>query len=75
MISISPHEVFRRQIRLAGTHSLNHNIPEALKTIEQIGPDIDIEQLVSHKIPLKDIAGFLDKSTKENSLKVQAVSS
>lgn len=73
VISVSPHEVFRRQIRIAGTHSLNHNIPEALKTIVQIGPDIG--RLVSHKIPLKDIVGFLDKSNKENSLKVQAVSS
>ena len=72
-ISVSPHDIFRRQIRLAGTHSLNHNIPEALKTIEQIGPDI--ERLVSHKIPLKDIVGFLDKSARGNSLKVQAVSS
>lgn len=72
MITISPHEIFRRQIRLAGTHSLNRNIPQALKTIEQIGPEI--ERLVSHKIPLKDIAGFLDKSNRDNSLKVQAVS-
>lgn len=72
MISVSPHDVFRRQIRLAGTHSLNHNIPEALKTIDQIGPEI--ERLVSHKIDLKDIVGFLDKSNQENSLKVQAVS-
>lgn len=71
-ISVSPHDVFRRQIRLAGTHSLNHNIPEALKTIGQIGPDI--ERLVSHKIDLKNIAGFLDKSNQENSLKIQAVS-
>ncbi|MFK8083422.1 MAG: zinc-dependent alcohol dehydrogenase family protein [Granulosicoccus sp.] len=71
-ISVSPHEVFRRQLRIAGTHSLNHNIPEALKVIDQIGPDI--ERLVSHKIDLKDIAGFLDKSNQESSLKVQAVS-
>ena len=72
-ISVSPHDIFRRQIRLAGTHSLNHNIPEALRAIDKIGPGI--ERLVSHKIPLKDIVGFLDKSARENSLKVQAVSS
>lgn len=70
-IAVSPHDVFRRQIRMAGTHSLNHNIPQALQAIEQIGPDI--ERLVSHKIDLNDIAGFLDKSNTENSLKVQAV--
>jgi 2-desacetyl-2-hydroxyethyl bacteriochlorophyllide A dehydrogenase len=70
-IAVSPHDVFRRQIRLAGTHSLNHNIPQALQAIEQIGPDI--ERLVSHKIELCDIVGFLDKSNTESSLKVQAV--
>lgn len=70
-ISVSPHEVFRRQIRLAGTHSLNHNIPQALATINEIGPEI--ERLISHRVDIKDIVGFLDKSNEENSLKVQAV--
>ena len=60
-ISIVPNEVFRRQIRLAGTHSLNHNIPELLKAIEQIGPDM--ERLISHRVELSDIKGFLDKSS------------
>lgn len=70
-IAVSPHDIFRRQIRLAGTHSLNHNIPQALQTINRIGPDI--ERLVSHKIDLRDIVGFLDKSKTEKALKVQAV--
>lgn len=71
-ISVSPHDVFRRQIRMAGTHSLNHNIPEALQAIEKIGPDI--ERLVSHSVPLKEIKNFLEKSGQSNSLKVHAVS-
>jgi len=70
-ISVSPHDVFRRQIRLAGTHSLNHNIPEALKTIEQIGPEID--RLISHRVELSEIKGFLEKSGQGNSLKIHAV--
>jgi len=70
-ISVSPHEVFRRQIRLAGTHSLNHNIPEALATIERIGPEID--RLVSHRVELSEIKGFLEKSSPANSLKIHAV--
>lgn len=70
-IAVSPHDVFRRQIRIAGTHSLNHNIPEALKTIEQIGPDID--RLVSHRVALSEIKGFLEKSGASNSLKIHAV--
>jgi len=71
-IAVSPHDVFRRQIRMAGTHSLNHNIPQALKTIEQIGPDID--RLVSHRVELGEIKGFLEKTGPANSLKVHAVS-
>ena len=71
-IAVSPHEVFRRQIRMAGTHSLNHNIPEALKAIEDIGPDID--RLISHRVELSEIKGFLEKSGKTNSLKIHAVS-
>ena len=70
-ISVSPHDVFRRQIRMAGTHSLNHNIPEALKTIEQIGPDIN--HLVSHRVELSEIKGFLEKSGQSHSLKIHAV--
>jgi len=69
-IAVSPHEVFRRQIRMAGT--LNHNIPEALKAIEDIGPDID--RLISHRVELSEIKGFLEKSGKTNSLKIHAVS-
>ena len=72
-IAVSPNEVFRRQIRLAGTHSLNHNIPESLKAIELIGPDI--ERLVSHRVALNEIKGFLDKSNNQSgSLKIHAVS-
>jgi len=70
-INVSPHDVFRRQIRIAGTHSLNHNIPEALTAIEQIGPDI--ERLISHSVELGDIKGFLEKSGPSDSLKIQAV--
>ena len=70
-IGVSPHELFRRQIRMAGTHSLNHNIPEALETIGQIGPDIG--RLISHSVELNEIKDFLEKSGKTNSLKIHAV--
>lgn len=72
-IGISPHEIFRRQIRIAGAHSLNHNIPAALDTIEQIGPDI--ARLISHRVPLREISAFLAKGGPRDTLKVQAVMS
>lgn len=71
-IAVSPHDVFRRQIRIAGTHSLNHNIPESLTAIETVGPDI--ERLISHRVGLSEIKGFLDKSSSpSSSLKIHAV--
>lgn len=70
-IAVSPHDVFRRQIKIAGTHSLNHNIPEALETIGEIGPDIN--RLISHSVELSEIEGFLEKNQQQDSLKVQAV--
>ena len=72
-VAISPNEVFRRQIRLAGTHSLNHNIPESLEAIKSIGPDIN--NLISHRVELSEIKGYLDKSNSQSgSLKIHAVS-
>jgi len=70
-IEISPFEIFRRQLTIAGAHSLNHNIPAALETIRAIGPDIG--RLVSHKVPLEEIPGFLQGKTGHKTLKVQAV--
>ncbi len=68
-ISVSPFEMFRRQITLAGSHSLNHNIPRALEVIRQLGPTVD--PLVSHKLPLKDVAQILGTKPPAGSLKVQ----
>lgn len=70
-IQVSPQEVFRRQLRLAGTHSLNHNIPEALETINAIGPEVS--RLISHRFPLSEIAAFLGHDRPSASLKVLAV--
>ena len=71
-INLSPFEVFRRQLTLAGTHSLNHNIPRSLDVIAAIGSQID--RLVSHKLPLEEVGHFLATKPPENSLKVQWVS-
>jgi len=70
-IDISPFEVFRRQLTLAGSHSLNHNIPAALKTIEAYGPDI--ARVVSHQMSLEDVSAVLSGKPERGSLKIQAV--
>ena len=69
-IEISPFDLFRRQITLAGSHSLNHNIPEALVALRKIGPDIT--RLVSHKLPLEEVAEVFGNRAPAGSLKIQA---
>lgn len=67
-IDIAPFELFRRQLTLAGSHSLNHNIPEALKVIASLGAVA--ERIVSHNVSLCDISMFLASVPPDDSLKV-----
>lgn len=68
-IDVSPFEVFRRQLTLAGSHSLNHNIPEALGVISKLSDEID--RAVSHRLPLSDVSDILSAKPPVGSLKVQ----
>lgn len=69
-IEISPFELFRRQLRLVGTHSLNRNIPQALDAIRSFGPEIG--RLVSHRLSLAEVAEILAGHGPAGSLKIQA---
>lgn len=68
-IEIAPFELFRRQITLAGSHSLNHNIPQALEGLRTYGDDI--ARVVSHRMSLDEIAGVFDGNAPAKSLKIQ----
>ncbi|MGB5560173.1 MAG: alcohol dehydrogenase catalytic domain-containing protein [Paracoccaceae bacterium] len=68
-IEISPFELFRRQITLAGSHSLNHNIPQALDGLRAYGNDI--ARVVSHRMPLSEIAEVFGGNSPKGSLKIQ----
>jgi threonine dehydrogenase-like Zn-dependent dehydrogenase len=70
-IEISPFEIFRRQLTVAGAHSMNHNVPAALETIRSIGPGIG--RLITHKVPLSEIPSFLLGTAGRSTLKVQAM--
>lgn len=70
-IELSPFEIFRRQLTLAGSHSLNHNIPAALATIAAYGPDIG--RVVSHRMSLEEVSAILSAKPPRGSLKIQAV--
>lgn len=68
-IEISPFEIFRRQLAIIGTHSLSHrDIPRALQVINSFGPDI--ERLVTHRLPMKEIAQIMAGHAPRGSMKV-----
>lgn len=69
-IEISPFELFRRQLTLAGSHSLNHNIPEALSALGKIGEDV--KRLVSHRLSTEEIAEVFKGGPPASSLKIQS---
>ncbi|WLR99511.1 alcohol dehydrogenase catalytic domain-containing protein [Shinella sumterensis] len=72
-ISIAPFEIFRRQLRLVGSHSLNRNIPDALAILEK--DDGSMAQLVSHQLTLDEVLPFFTrKPTNPVTMKVQFVS-
>ena len=70
-IDVAPFDIFRRQLTLAGSHSLNHNIPRSLDVIAGLGPQID--RVVSHQLPLRGISEILATRPPAGSLKVQWV--
>ncbi len=71
-ISVAPFEIFRRQIKLVGSHSLNRNIPDALEIL--VKDNGAMARLVSHRLPLPEILPFLTKKSSDAAtMKVQFV--
>lgn len=71
-ISVAPFEIFRRQLKLAGSHSLNRNIPDALAILER--DDGRMARLVSHRLTLEEVLPFFTKKpTDPATMKVQFV--
>ncbi|MBN7807807.1 MULTISPECIES: zinc-dependent alcohol dehydrogenase family protein [Agrobacterium] len=72
-VSILPFEVFRRQLKIVGSHSLNRNIPEAIAMLET--DDGSMAKLVSHRLPLEEMLKFfLAKPSDPATMKIQFVS-
>ncbi len=68
-VSFSPFEIFRRQLSIVGSHSLNHNIPGALETLRAAG--LEIGRLVTHRLDLRGIAETLSGHPPPGAMKVQ----
>lgn len=69
-IEISPFEIFRRQLSLFGTHSLNANIRETLPLLRE--HQAEAARLVSHRVDLAEIGTILRHGPPAGALKVQA---
>ena len=70
-IPLSPFDIFRRQLSIFGTHSLNHNIPEALAALTAIGPEV--ERLVTHHLTFEEAAPVMRGDMPAGAMKVQTV--
>lgn len=68
-IAVSPFEIFRRQLSLFGTHSLNHNIPDALEVLKAVGAAV--HEVVSHQLPFEEIATVMGGRHLPGSMKIQ----
>jgi threonine dehydrogenase-like Zn-dependent dehydrogenase len=71
-ISIAPFEIFRRQLKLVGSHSLNKTIPDALEILKRDGATMG--RLVSHRLSLSEVIPFITSKSKDAAtMKVQYV--
>ena len=69
-IEISPFELFRRQLRLCGAHSLNGQIARAIRLLQSEGATMGC--LVSHRLPIEEIGPFFSKGgASADTMKVQ----
>jgi 2-desacetyl-2-hydroxyethyl bacteriochlorophyllide A dehydrogenase len=68
-IQLSPFEMFRRQLSLFGTHSLNANIPDALAVLAS--HEQEAARLVSHAMQMPEIKAAFRDGVPAGALKVQ----
>lgn len=68
-IEISPFEMFRRQLSLFGTHSLNANVADALPLLSR--HEAEAARIVSHRMTLEEILSSFRNGAPVGALKVQ----
>jgi len=68
-ISIAPFQMFRRQLSLFGTHSLNTDIHRALPLLAQ--HQTTAARLVSHRLDLPEVLSTFQNGAPQGALKVQ----
>ncbi|WP_417839986.1 zinc-dependent alcohol dehydrogenase family protein [Tritonibacter scottomollicae] len=68
-VEISPFDIFRRQLRIVGSHSLNRNIPESLDMLRDLEPKLS--SLISHRMTLDEMGAVFRNGLPDNALKLQ----
>lgn len=68
-VAFSPFEIFRRQLTIAGSHSLNRNIPAALDLLRRDSGSM--ARLISHRLPMAEMLPFFSKGGGSRTMKVQ----
>ncbi|MCS3845053.1 alcohol dehydrogenase catalytic domain-containing protein [Microbacterium sp. AK031] len=68
-LTLDPFEVYRRQLRIIGSFSLNRGIPEALQILQRTR--FPIEEMITTRFTLRDGAEALTAIGGPNSIKVQ----
>jgi 2-desacetyl-2-hydroxyethyl bacteriochlorophyllide A dehydrogenase len=68
-VEISPFDIFRRQLRIVGSHSLNRNIPASLDMLRDLRPKLD--HLISHRMTLEEMGEVFSSGLPCNALKLQ----
>ncbi|WP_027136222.1 zinc-dependent alcohol dehydrogenase family protein [Geminicoccus roseus] len=67
--AFSPYEIFRRELTLIGSHAVCFNLPDAVEVLKGLGRRA--EALVSHRLPLADIAQQMATPLKTGTMKIQ----
>ncbi len=68
-MAVSPNEIFRRELRIVGSHSLCGELPLALDRLRQLG-DLAYS-LISHRMTLDGIAAYFSGERPQRTMKVQ----
>lgn len=69
-ISLRPFEVYRRDLQIVGSFSLNATLPPALRLIQSGA--VQVEPLLSHRFALDEFEHYLNRVGQPDTMKLQA---
>ena len=70
LVSYAPYEVYYRELTIQGSYSLNGELPQAVALLS--AGKIPTKELVTHRVSLDEVPGYLSNPGGSGTLKVQA---